>query len=141
LNNKRPISVTIIAVIIILFGAQLLWFMPKTIAIYNRAVDRGMFTPSREPLSMLIAQHSLIVFVNIVSGIAMLKGFKWGRLLYIGGSGLIIAHSIFVGKFLRFSVPSVFIYLVFVLVLLMPTTSRFFNRSQANSRVQVKKGD
>lgn len=123
---KRPKSVTVIAWILIVRGCMGLWFVVNFV---RQQLSGG---------SVLLILATAIV---IVSGIAILKGLNWGRLLYLfyipivtvyglimfvfGFSGITgIAAKV---SFIRL-IPETIFYIVVLVYLTRPAASAFFAR-------------
>jgi len=77
-------------------------------------------------ISMLIT--SLIGILLLVSGVVMLKGFNWGRLLYLWGYGISVLFNIVTRGFSLIVLPSVIIYVIFLIFLIRPAASEFFKK-------------
>ena len=73
--------------------------------------------------------------INIVAGIAMLKGCNWGRLLYAIGKGIlgvIVAATSFVSEA---TIASWLIFLIVVCVLFSSNSADFFRGRDAGAGV------
>ncbi len=121
---KRPTSVTVIAwILIALYGLFGLIFTPFQFSrpmIQQFLIARGMPLV----LAVLVAIASSALF--LISGIAMLRGFNWGRLLCIY---LMVASLVYDWGVCGFR-PAIFIHVIIYIViftfLTRPATMAFF---------------
>lgn len=120
--KKRPTGVTVIAWIIIIMNGLSLVVTPIAFT-----MPEGKRVLEQAGLSLATAIFWMVVSGGIcmVSGIAMLKGLNWGRLLYLYFAPI----SIILGWVLygfRPNIVSVIIYMVILVFLTRPAASTFF---------------
>lgn len=112
-NRKRPISVTVIAWILIVSSVLSFWF-------------------TRRSTAFIIALRSVMhTFICLVSGVAILMGFNWGRLLYVfyTPASILLAWLLYG----RFRIEAIIWYMGFFLFLTSPAASAFFMRRGSDS--------
>ena len=126
----RPTSVTVIAWILIVIGGISL--ISSTLLLNNTAA-RELMARSSLPLSVQYVLLYLGLLVTIGSGIAMLKGQSWGRLLYViwGAVGFLI--SVTTSPMKTAVIPGFVVYLVVVFVLFRPKANQYFRENQVES--------
>ena len=120
----RPTSVTVIAWLLIVLGAVKL---PWTLTFrYDPTIKELMARNSSLPIPVQYFDLYVSLLMAIVSGIAMLKGQNWGRLLYVIGSliGLLLlfATSPMRPILILAPVPT----LIIVFFLFRPDANRYF---------------
>ncbi len=125
--KERPKSVTVVSWIIIVFGGLALWGIPRTIAIYKLPEYQALIQSSGDSLGRVIAMLILQSTIYFVAGIAMLKGFNWGRWLYIFGTGGAVLFSIVTRGFSLFALPSIVVYIVLLILLVRRPAAEFFS--------------
>ena len=122
-SKKRPTSVTVIAWIILASNGITMVCMPlaSTMPEVQDAYEKmGM--------SVAVAMFWVVVggAIGIASAIAMLNGLNWGRLLYLIFSPISIVLGWIIYGFRPSSIPSVIVYIVFLLFLMGPDASKYF---------------
>ncbi len=115
-NGKRPTSVTVIAWIIIVSGGLSFWFLLRPIAVLN--VLWGLI-------------HGTIA---LTSGIAMLRGLNWGRLLYLLYVPVAIILRLLLYGFFPMLIVNVIWYAAFLILLTRPAASAFFAQQHEEVR-------
>lgn len=115
-NGKRPTSVTVIAWIIIVSGGLSFWFLlrPTTVLSVLWGVIRGT--------------------IALASGIAMLKGLNWGRLLYLLYVPVAIILRLLLYGFSPMQIMTVICYAAFLILLTRPAASAFFAQQHKDIR-------
>ena len=89
----RPTSVTVIAWLLVVGGAiKLLWTLTF---LYDSTVEELMARNSSLPVPVQYFDMYASLLMAIVSGIAMLKGQNWARMLYVTWSliGLLLLFT------------------------------------------------
>lgn len=126
MDKIRPRSVSIISWIIIILGCSALYNVVRMPEIFSKPEYQKLAEVTGESLgvSMLITSISGILF--LASGIAMLKGFNWGRLLYLWGVGIMVLFNIITRGFSPLVIPSIIIYIIFFIFLTRSAVSEFF---------------
>jgi hypothetical protein len=121
---KRPTSVTVIAWIILVCSVFALFGSIFTI---NNPMARELMAKSPVPLSAQYVITFAGLLISIVSGIFMLKGANWARMLYIiwGAIGFVFALGTSPAKLML--IPGFLVYAIFVFFLLRPKASAYFN--------------
>jgi len=125
-RKKRPTSVTVIAWFLIATYGYTLASLPLFLSPEFRQIFEEM------GMGISIAVSVLLTVVNsvlgVVSGIAMLKGFNWGRLLYLWSVPILtVLYLVLTGfHFILMSILSLIFYLVVLVFLTRPAASTFF---------------
>jgi hypothetical protein len=121
--NKRPVSVTVIAWIILVSGA--LSLVTSAVMMKNPLTQELM---AKSPIPVPVQYVMLFVglLVSVISGIFMLKGANWARMLYIiwGAVGFLV--SLLTSPIKLMLIPGFVVYAVFVFFLLRPKASAYF---------------
>ena len=122
-NKKRPTRVTVIAWLVIVAGGYMLVVMPLiyTIPEVQQSLEEGGRSVAISVLLAVVAGA-----IAMVSGIAMLKGLNWGRLLYLGfvPIGFVLSLVLY-GPRPRLIIPAIG-YIVILAFLTSPDASTFF---------------
>jgi len=121
--NKRPASVTVIAWLLIVLGA--LSILTTTTAINNPAVLE-VLGKSPLPVGVQFAMTYAGLAVMIVSGVAMLKGRNWGRLLYVIWTGVSIVIGVFTSPIKAAMIPGVVVFIIACFFLFRPRANEYF---------------
>lgn len=123
--NSRPVSVTVIAWILIAINALSLL---STLFLFKSPAAQELMAKNPLPLSVQYTMLFAGLLIGVVCGIFMLKGANWARLLYVGwsvvGFGVNLVTS--PGKLLL--LPGIVIVAVIVFFLFRPKANAFFAR-------------
>lgn len=122
--KSRPVSVTVVAWIIIATNG--LSLVTVTLGLNNpTAIELMNRSPLPVPVQLGIAYFSLLAL--LVCGVAMLKGRKWARSLYviISIAGVLIGIATSPVKLLL--IPGFIIFVIFVFFLFRPKANEFFH--------------
>jgi hypothetical protein len=124
----RPTSVTVISWILIVMGGISL--IVSTLMLKN-PTTREMMARCPLPVPLQYAMLYVGLFVTITSGLAMLKGQNWARLLYViwGAVGFLIGLATSPMK--TAMIPGLIVYVVVVFFLFRPKVNQYFGRSEA----------
>jgi hypothetical protein len=124
--NTRPLSVTIIAWLLIVFAVISAATIPFTLG--NPAAQELM---AKSMISIPVQYFMMFagLLISIVSGIFMLRGANWARMLYIiwGAVGFIVSFITSPAKLVV--IPGFLVYLIVVFFLLRPKATAFFTGS------------
>lgn len=125
---KRPTSVSVIA-----------WFLIATSLIsvitsytsLNNPIAQELMAKNLLPLSVQYVMLYVGLAVSVASGVAMLKGWNWGRTLYVAWSvfGLVIGLATSPMKLVL--IPSAIILAIIAFFLYRPKVNAFFSPRQA----------
>ncbi|MFH0791334.1 MAG: hypothetical protein V2A64_06865 [Candidatus Omnitrophota bacterium] len=129
MEKIRPKSVSVISWIIIILGCSALYNVARMPAIFKMAEYQKLAEITGESLWISMLITSVIGVLLLVSGIAMLKGFNWGRLLYLWGYGISVLFNIITRGPSLIVLPSIVIYVIFLIFLTRPTAAEFFKSS------------
>ncbi|MEJ2437971.1 MAG: hypothetical protein P8Y35_08450 [Sulfurovaceae bacterium] len=128
-ENKRPILLTIICVLIII-GAIL---APLSIyAVMNNPVAMDVMEKASQ-LSISI-QYAMIVLGSIVglaAAIGMLKGIKLARTFYVAYSVLALIVSFAASNMQQSLIMTTLITIIILGLLYLPNINRYFDRANA----------
>ncbi len=115
-NGKRPTSVTVIAWIIMVSGGLSFWFL-----LHNTTVLKVLWGIIRGTIAL-------------ASGIAMLRGLNWGRLLYLLYVPVVIILLLLLYGFFPMLIVNVICYVAFLILLTRPAASAFFAQQHEEIR-------
>ena len=133
-TRKRPTSLTVIAVIFIVWGGY--W---SVLSIYGLTVLlRAEHNMPKSSYIILLRNLIATMFgaaTNLISGPAILRGFNWGRWLYLGlfpfsGAFTVISKTPFsdpegIRQMIMFAVVY---YIICLVILTRPGVSEFFRK-------------
>ncbi len=126
--QTRPTSVTVISGILIVMGGISL--IGSTLML-NSPLAKELMASSPIPVSVQFAILYVWAAVMIASGLAMLKGKNWARLLYViwGAVGGLMGLATSPTKVAM--IPSLVLYGIIVFFLFRPKVREYFGRSEA----------
>lgn len=127
---KRPTSVTAVCWILIASEGISLIFSIWILANPNptaKQMATELMSRSPIPISVQYLQMHAGFLIGVVSGIAMLRGRNWGRLLYIGWRVLgyifdFVAYPMSMGI-----IPGLVVFIVFTVILFQPKANEYFS--------------
>jgi hypothetical protein len=121
--KERPTSVTVIAWILIILGG--ISIITSTISL-NNPMAKELMAKSPIPVSAQIIMMYAGLLVSIVSGIGMLKGHNWARLLYViwGAIGFVI--SLLTSPIKVALIPGFVVFVIIVFFLFRPIAQQYF---------------
>lgn len=125
---KRPTSVTVIGWLLIVTS---ILSVAATYFSLNDPVAQEMMAKNLLPLS---AQYAMLfggLVITVIAAAAMLKGFAWGRKLYVVWSIIGLVVALFTSPIKIAIVPGVVALAVIVFFLYRPKAVAWFNPSRA----------
>ena len=122
----RPTSVTVIAWILIAMAALTMIVTPLSTLMPE---VRENYEKLGRSMSVSVAITMVAGMVTLVSGIAMLRGRNWGRMLYVILIPASYAVVLPTYGFSSAQVPGLLFYAVIVVFLTRPAASAFFKGS------------
>jgi uncharacterized membrane protein YagU involved in acid resistance len=126
--KKQPTSITVIAWILIVIGVISL--ITTTIGLNNPMVKEVM-SRSSIPIPAQYIMNYVGLLITLISGIAMLKGKNWARLLYVIYSIISIVIGFATSPMKAALVSGCIIFLVVVFFLFRPKAKNYFTGSGA----------
>ena len=117
--SERPISVTVVAVILIEIGSGLLLW----------AASLNFHTATGKRVYVFNVWFAALGAVHLIPGIAIRRGYNWGRLLYLCSTPILVALDcvVFCGfGYRNLDIYLIGAYLVFLVLLVRPSVSAFF---------------
>ncbi len=123
--KKRPTSVTVIAWILIVTGG--LSLITTTLMMNNPMVEELM-GQSLIPIPVQYAMMYFGLLVTLTSGIAMLKGKNWARLLYVIWTAVAFLITAGTSPMKTALIPGLVLYLVVVFFLFRPKPNQYFRK-------------
>jgi hypothetical protein len=121
--RKRPTSVTVIAWILIITGGLAIIVIPFAL---NSPMTKEIMNRSRLPISVQYFQAYAGLLVTFVSGIAILKGRNWGRLLYVLWSIIGFVITLVTMPIKLALVPGILFFIVVAFFLYRPKATEYF---------------
>ena len=125
---KRPLSITIIAYWNIVGAAVLLLSSASFLTAETLETSLQMV---RVSATVLFIQYYSSQILNIVTGIGLLKGKNWARVLLIYSGALFIIINLFILKDYTLLSLSVIVYLVYLYFLTRPSVVDFFTKKDS----------
>ena len=125
--KQRPKSITIICWFLIISGVI---SIAGSFFSLNNPMTKEIMSKSPIPLNIQFAMLYVGLVISITSGIAMLKGKNWARLLYVGWSiiGFIIALATSPMKIAM--IPSLIVFAVVLFFMFRPISNQYFAGSE-----------
>ncbi len=128
--RPRPTSVTVIAWIqIVTMSLSLFTLVPAM----NNPQARELMAKSSVPITVQIAIAYVGLILTITAAIAMLKGYNWGRLLYVVWHGCSILFSFATSPLKGAIIPGMLVYLLFSFLLYRPVATAYFRPEEATA--------
>ncbi|MBM7558144.1 hypothetical protein [Halanaerobacter jeridensis] len=125
--KKRPRSITIIAWLII--GMAVITLATTTITLLNPEFKKQSEKLMKQNSAPLMVQYILMylgAMVSFVSGVAMINAKNWGRILYVGWSGLSLLFGFFTSPAKGTVIPSLIFTLVIIFFLFRDVANKYF---------------
>lgn len=125
---KRPTSVSIIA-----------WFLIATSLIsvitsytsLDNPIAQELMAKNLLPLSVQYVMLYFGLAISVASGVAMLKGWNWGRTLYVAWSVCGLVIGLVTSPMKLVLIPSAIVLAIIVFFLYRPKVNAFFSSRQA----------
>lgn len=122
--KKRPTSITVIAWILIVTAA--ISAISSTLTM-NTPVVRDMMGRSLLPIPVQFAMLYAGLLVSLTSGIFLLRGRAWARILYVAWGSMGLLVSIVTSPMKAALIPGVVVFLVIVVFLFRPAANAFLS--------------
>ncbi len=134
--TARPISITVIGWILIVFGAFGVLGILVTAAMWNSPLMQQMLARVHAPIPVQIAVGVTGMIIRPACGIALLLRQNWARFLYVGWSLCAFAYTIVSSPYTPLIlIPSVVLTLVIVYFLFTPIARQYFTGNGAQAKV------
>ncbi|MCK9603850.1 MAG: hypothetical protein M0R66_05785 [Candidatus Omnitrophica bacterium] len=130
MDKIRPKSVTIISWIIIALGCITLLNVVRMPAILSKPEYQKLADVTGQSLRIAMLLSSVYAALFLVCGVAMLKGFNWGRLVYLWCYGVMVVLNIAFSRLSLLVLPSVVVFVTFLFFLTRPAANEFFSKSK-----------
>ena len=134
-EKKRPTSVAVIAWIITITSGLSLVATPFTVMM---PLARQAIEATGMSVGMAIFWGMLSGAIGVVSGIAMLKGVNWGRLLYLWAMPIMTVLNWILYGFNANGIPGIIVYVIFLIFLIRPAASAFFGSEEVAEEAAVE---
>lgn len=134
--NVRPTSITVVAWILIIINVISL--ITSTISLSNLSNPMVKELLSRNPIPIPVQFVILYVgiFINLISGIAILKGQNWARLLYVIWNFVGFVIGILTSPMKLTLLPGFLFFLVVTFFLFRPAANKYFAGTKSKINVQ-----
>lgn len=126
MDKIRPRSVSVIGWINVICGISGIYNVAQMPRIFSDPKYLKIFEAVNSSLQLSMIVSSIFSLLFLVSGIAILKGVNWGRLLYLIGVGIMILFNLISQGFSPLSSPGIIIYITFFIFLTRPAAIEFF---------------
>jgi len=130
---KRPTSVSVIAWFLIVTSG--ISFVTSTVSL-NNPMARELMAKSPLPIALQFMMLYVELAINIVSGIAMLKGQNWARFLYVGWSAIGFVIGILTSPMKTAMIPGLVILAIITFFLFRPKANEYFSPMETANSVQ-----
>jgi hypothetical protein len=125
---KRPTSVTVIGWLLIVTS---ILSVAASYFSLNDPVAQEMMAKNLLPLSVQYAMLFGGLVITVIAGVAMLKGFVWGRTLYVVWSVIGLVVGLFTSPVKMAIIPGAVALAVIAFFLYRPKAAAWFNPSRA----------
>lgn len=132
----RPVSVTVIAWILIVFGIFGTFGVLFMAPLWNTLLMQQNLARIHAPLALQVAVGLLGVAIQVCCGVAFLFRQNWARFLYVGWSVFALGYGVVTSPFtLWLLVPSLVLTLVIVYFLFTPAARQYFTGARTAAAV------
>ena len=121
--KTRPTSIAVIAWILIAMGGISL--ITSTISL-NNPITKELTGRSPLPIPLQYTIMYLGLIITLVSGIAMLRGQNWARLLYVAWSIIGFVIGIVTSPMKPAMIPGLALFLIVAFFLFRPKANEYF---------------
>jgi cytochrome b561 len=101
-----------------------------SIVSFNNPIVKEIMSKNRIPINIQYVMMYAGLLVMLVSGVAMLKGQNWARLLYICWSIIGFIIGIATSPMKAAMIPGIIVFLVIVFFLFRPKANEFFKATE-----------
>lgn len=129
--NTRPKSVTIISWLLIIMASISIVSSALT---YNNPDVVKLMELSAIPITMQYMIMAVGLLIMIISGIGMLYGKNYARILYVSWTPLAIVISLLTSPAITMMIPSIVFFLIIVFFLFRAESNIYFKK---NNEVQI----
>jgi len=123
----RPESVTVIAWLLLIFGAFELMGCLASWTLHDLPMMQPLLATYREPFSVVLAVACAGVTIHIFCAIAFLMRQGWARHVYVVTALAMTAFSAWVSPWPQFAVPQLLFPVVASMFLYRPIANRWFD--------------
>jgi hypothetical protein len=102
----------------------------------DNAVARELLSKSPIPIPVQYVIMYASLLIMIVSGFAMLKGFNWGRLLYVASTSISFLIGLATSPVRAGMIPGIVFFIVVAFFLFRPKASAYFSPAKATDDAQ-----
>ncbi len=126
--NKRPISITLIAWYLII--ASLFGMIMLLTTLHNPTVQASL-KQSTLPIPVQLTWISISAMVNLICGVALLKGKNWARFTYLTVGFLSFAMSLLTmhASMRLAALPGIVVFIILICFLFTPKANIYFKRA------------
>lgn len=132
MDKIRPKSISVIGWINIALGISGIYNVTQMPRIFSDPRYLKIVEAANSSLRLSMAVSSIFSLIFLVSGIAILKGFNWGRFLYLIGVGIMVLLNLLNQGISPLSLPGIAIYITFFIFLTRPAAIEFFKGQDNN---------
>jgi len=124
--KKRPVSITVISWYLIVSAILLVLFYSFALSMTIDDMKQSSTIPVSIQFPMLYAG----LLMTLVSGIAMLKGQNWARLLYVIWCGILVILALATSPNKSEMVTTIVFWLIIVFFLFRPKANEYFSSTE-----------
>jgi hypothetical protein len=132
--TKRPISITVIAWLLIISTS---FFLIYNIVNLNDPVARSLMLQNSLPLSIQFVVMYLGLAISLISGIAFLKRQNWARFLYAGWCVIGFMIGFATSPMRMVTLPGFALFLIELFFLFRPKANAYFLLRQDLKEIEV----
>ncbi|QIL03183.1 hypothetical protein G7078_10605 [Sphingomonas sinipercae] len=131
MENKRPVSITVIAVFLLISAAFGLY---SVLTIESNPLAQDMMRRMSFPMEVYKLNGIVGTLVTAISAFGMLKGRPWSRVLYIGWTIFATIVSLVILPAISLMVMSVIVVAIVAFFLFRPKANAWFGTSGLSLR-------
>lgn len=122
--KRRPLAVTIVSWYLIISGIITLIAIPFSL---NSEITQKVLANTPVPIGIQYAIMFSGLVVSIASGVAMLKGHNWGRVLYVIWQLLALTYTVTTSPIRATVIPGSIIYIIVVFCIINVKANVYFS--------------
>ncbi|MFH1440926.1 MAG: hypothetical protein ABIH18_02630 [Candidatus Omnitrophota bacterium] len=124
--GERPKSITVIAWILIVAGTISVF---TSLSSLNNLMVKEIMSKSPLPVSLQYAMMYIGLAIMVVSGIGMLKGQGWARLLYVVWGAIGFLVGLLTSPMKVAMIPGLIVFAIVVFFLYRPASNQYFTKA------------
>ena len=124
--RKRPLSVTVVGLILIWWGVVTVWRILSIVGLAGLVAVNGLWSETRSSDGLLFVVLIVTTGIDLVAGVNILRGANWARMLWSIWCVLHIGMSFLLSLDKNLSLGLMIIQFFIILFLFLPRANEYF---------------